>query len=298
MVGVLENSTLPLGPAASAAAHNRFSFGGVSRNVAENLSRLGQSVRLITAVGDDPLGHQLLAGTAACGVDVSGSLVAEGKNTASYLAIYDTRGECISALEDMRVLSEITPAFIKERATAFEGVGMVFIDANLSPEALDTVFQMAQQAQLRVCADTASSILAERLLPHLERLTLLTANSAEASMLTHHQPEVTGRSSAQLAARQLLNQGMQLVVLAIGSHGVCYASSETSGHVPAVRTQVIDPVGAGDALTAAVIFGLLNDISIDEAVRLGVSAASLTLRHPGTVFPELTLQRLYDELVI
>jgi pseudouridine kinase len=36
---------------------------------------------------------------------------------------------------------------------------------------------------------------------------------------------------------------------------------------------------------------------VDEAVRLGTSAASLTLRWPGTVLPELSLEKLYDELV-
>ncbi len=80
--------------------------------------------------------------------------------------------------------------------------------------------------------------------------------------------------------------------------GVCYATSETTGHIPAIRTQVADPTGAGDALTAAVIFALLNDIEIDDAARLGVSAASLTLRHPGTVLSELTLEKLYDELAL
>ena len=51
-------------------------------------------------------------------------------------------------------------------------------------------------------------------------------------------------------------------------------------------------------MTAAVIFGLLNDIPLDDAVRLGISAASLTLRHRGTVSSELSLEKLYDQLVI
>ena len=61
---------------------------------------------------------------------------------------------------------------------------------------------------------------------------------------------------------------------------------------------MVDPTGAGDALTAAVIYALMNNIEIDDAARLGVSAASLTLRHPGTVFPDLSLERLYDELAV
>jgi len=60
----------------------------------------------------------------------------------------------------------------------------------------------------------------------------------------------------------------------------------------------VDRTGAGDALTAGVVFGLLNDFPIDEAVRLGVSAATLTLQCKETVCPDLSLERLYDQLVI
>jgi pseudouridine kinase len=42
----------------------------------------------------------------------------------------------------------------------------------------------------------------------------------------------------------------------------------------------------------------MNNIEIDDAARLGVSAASLALRHQGTVFPDLSLERLYDELAV
>jgi len=52
------------------------------------------------------------------------------------------------------------------------------------------------------------------------------------------------------------------------------------------------------ALTAAVIFGLLNDFAVDEAVRLGARAAALTLQSRETVCPKLSLERLYDQLVI
>jgi pseudouridine kinase len=47
-----------------------------------------------------------------------------------------------------------------------------------------------------------------------------------------------------------------------------------------------------------VLFGLLNEMDIDESVRLGVSAASLTLGYRGAVVPDLTLEKLYDHLVV
>jgi pseudouridine kinase len=79
---------------------------------------------------------------------------------------------------------------------------------------------------------------------------------------------------------------------------VVYATSETTGHIPAIRTRISDPTGAGDALTAAILFALLNDIELDDAIRLGVSAASLTLRYSGTVCPDLSLEKLYDQLLV
>jgi pseudouridine kinase len=60
----------------------------------------------------------------------------------------------------------------------------------------------------------------------------------------------------------------------------------------------VNTTGAGDALTAGVIFGLLNGVPLDEALRLGVSAATLTLRSRESVVPELSQELLYDELVI
>ena len=100
------------------------------------------------------------------------------------------------------------------------------------------------------------------------------------------------------AARRLVAMGAEIALVTLGEYGVCYASSETSGRIPALRTTIQDPTGAGNALTAVAIFALLNEISLDDAVRLGVSAATLTLRHSGAVVPDLSLDKLYDQLVI
>lgn len=295
MVGRLR---APLQQAGSNPANIRVSFGGVARNVAENLARLGQPVELITAVGADMLGQQLLAHTAACGVDVKYCLRVENQPTSSYLAVYGVDGEPHTALDDMRVLEAITPTYVRQCKEEIAGAALLFVDANLQPATLKTIFQIAKKAGVPVCADTTSRILAERLEPFLDDLYMLTANRTEVSVINRDAPEVTGRFSAMQAVRQLINRGVEFAFIPLAEFGVCYATSETSGHVPAVRTRIIDPTGAGDALTATILFGLVNDIPIDETVRLGVTAASLILRFPGTVYPQLSLERLYDELVI
>jgi pseudouridine kinase len=103
---------------------------------------------------------------------------------------------------------------------------------------------------------------------------------------------------AQEMAMRLVGMDVEIAIITLAEKGLYYATSDERGHVPALQRDVVDLTGAGDALTAAVIFGLLNDIPISEAVRLGVSAAALTIQCPETVCPGLSLDRLYDELVI
>jgi pseudouridine kinase len=127
---------------------------------------------------------------------------------------------------------------------------------------------------------------------------LITPNHTEAGVLCDRTIDVSKRRQALEAAKCLVTKGVKVAIVSLSQFGVCYATSETNGYVPALRTEIIDPTGAGDALSAAVIFGLLNEIPLDDAIRLGVSSASLTLKHRGAVLPDLSLQKLYDQLVI
>jgi pseudouridine kinase len=282
--------------ATSNPARIRTSFGGVARNVAENLARLGQPVRLLSVVGKDRLGEEALAHTRLAGVDVSAVHQTDKFPTGFYMAVLARNGQRQFAFDDMRILAELTESYLVYNADLFESAGLVFLDANLPETALEAAFQLAHKYHVPVCADPTSATLAPNLLPYLHQIKLIAPNSTEAGILTGKSFDAADREAALEAARHLVNRGVEMVLVTLAEFGLCYATSETNGHIPAIRTKIADSTGAGDALTAAVIFALLNDIDLDDAARLGVAAASLTLRHLGTVLPELSLEMLYDEL--
>ncbi len=279
-------------------ARIRASYGGVARNVAENLARLGQAVRLISVVGRDQAGEELLEYTAQAGVDVSAVRRSERFPTGFYMAVLDPQARLQFAVDDMRVMAELTPAYLLQHQSLFEDARLVFVDTNLSEAALRTVLSLSRKAKVPVCADPTSAVLAERLKPHLSKLHMVTPNVTEAIALTGQVFESSDRQAALENARTLLLAGVDIAIITLAEFGVVYASSETSGHIPAIQTPILDPTGAGDALTATVLFGLVNEMDLDDAVRLGVSAAYLTLRHSGTVCPDLSLEKLYQQLVI
>lgn len=275
----------------------RVSVGGVARNVAENLVRLGERVVLLSAVGADGSGRRILQQATECGIDVSRVVVDSEQRTAAYLAVVDQDGNPLMSVDDMIIHRRlITPGLVYRQRSLFREARMVVIDANLAPRTLGTIFQLAKRYGVAVCADPTTATLAPRLRPYLSQLLLVTPNAAEAEVLCG--VTVADREGALVAAQRLVSLGVQIAIVTLGATGLVYATSQESGHIPAMRIDIRDRTGAGDALTAAVVFGLLNDFPIAEAVRLGTSAAALTLQSRETVCPDLSLERLYDQMVI
>ena len=272
----------------------RVHTGGVARNVAENLSRLGIHTTLISAVGDGKSGQHILDTAEESGIDINHVLIAEGSDTGAYVAIYDEGGELLVAMYDMSVINHITPRYIYDRRRLFREAALIIIDANLPERTLETVFRLAKQYNVSVCADPTSNALALKIKPYLPSLYMVTPDTGEAEILAD--VKITNRIHAMEAAKKLIAQGVEVALVTLAEGGVCYATQEVAGHMPAIDTEVMDLTGAGDAMTAAVVFGLMEGFDIDEAVQLGVSAGSLTIQCRETVCPELSLDKLYDNL--
>ena len=101
----------------------RTSYGGVARNVAENLARLGQDVILITAMGEDQNGTQVLAHTEDSGVDISQVIRTDVYPTGFYMGVLDQRGARQFAFDDMRIMDELNVAYLTYHEDLFEKAG-------------------------------------------------------------------------------------------------------------------------------------------------------------------------------
>ncbi len=268
------------------------SSGGVARNIAENLARLGEDVCLLSAVGEDASGRRILSRLAEAGVDTSRLLVSSEYRTASYIALYDEHKSLIHSIDDMSALAGISPQLIYRQRGLIHKAAMVGIDSNLSVAVIKSIVKQAAAKNVPVAADPTSTTLAEKLIPWLKNLFMITPNAAEAEVLCGQRVKTQGQ--AVKAAKKLVNMGVEMAVITLAEKGVVYATTDTNGHIPALSANVVDITGASDAMSAAIMFGLLNDFPLDEAVRLGAGAAFLTLQTEDSVVKNLSLDSLYD----
>src|SRR4030066_2428466 len=210
MVGRLKSN---LRPHTSNPAQIRLSFGGAARNVAENLLHLGTPVTLMTVLGSDEVGDRLIEDIRKAGANVEPVLRSTHFPSGSFLAVINTEGKLEYALDDMRVLSELSPETIHAHEDLFAQSSLLFLDANLPKETLRTILSVARKKKLPVCADPTSQELAIKLIPHLKHLRLVVPNSGEAAILCGQQEGINSRREAIEAAKCLVSRGVEIAII-------------------------------------------------------------------------------------
>ena len=295
---LLEISGMPIDPTRRGGRQFgsvRFTVSGVARNIAENLARLEIDATLLAAVGDDDIGEQALRQSRLAGINCDHVLRVDGAGTACSLVTARSNDE-VERLDDYGIQRYLDSDYLLEHEWLFRGAALIVIDATLTEEALDTLFELAARYEARVCADPTSPLMAARLRKYIDNLYLIVPNASETAALCGLEEAARERDAAIQTAQQLVHMGATIAVVTLGEQGLAYSDSSGGGFIRAAHADVVDPSGAGDAFSGAVIFGMLNDVPIDEAMRLGVTAASLTLESEKTVLPTLCQELLYEAL--
>lgn len=281
----------PLRPGTSNPVVSALKPGGVSRNVAEALARLGCDVALFSIVGDDDAGRRLLRGLADAGVDVAGVIRSERQPTGAYTAVLGPSGRLEFGLADMEIFEEADGTWAEGLVPALSARGIWFVDANLSADALSALLASKPIGTL-VLADPVSVAKSERLRPVLSGIDVLFPDRLEAGALSKLSAVINEEQVAR-AAQRILENGVGAVVVTLGSEGVFVADGARSEVVPAIAPggPLSDVTGAGDALVAGYIFGLSRQWG--DPLRLGLAAASLALEDGGDL-SMLSADRIVD----
>ena len=268
--------------------------GGVSRNVAETLARLGLPTRLIAAIGRDALGEALMAETGAAGVGMN-SVLRGPFATGSYAAVLTRRGELLIGVSAMDATQRLTPLVLKGHSAQLRRARLIMADCNLPMATLDWLVRFAAGAGVPLALETVSVPKVKRLRSILQKrqpVFALFSNRAEIAAITG----ANGNSQGGLAsaARWLHDRGVQHVAIGLGAKGM-YVSSATEKKraiVPSRRRRVVDVTGAGDAAVAGTLFGLLRGFDLPRAAICGQAAAALTVASERSVSLQLSSRAL------
>lgn len=272
--------------ATSNPARAEFGFGGVARNVAEWLGRLRARAGLLSRVGTDTLGWELIDDLAASGVDAGLVHAVPGEQTSRYLAVVQPDGELFIGVNDMRIIERISPADIRD--APLEEAAWVFADCNLAPETLAAIIARRRDSgAFRLVIDAVSVPKAGRLPEDLGGVDLLCCNVDEANAVLGIAEAATVTGAAGIAGG-LRARGAASAMITLGADGCVVESAAGAWHVGAVPARVVDETGAGDARIAGTLLGLLSGASLRIAARHGSLLAALATESTHTIDPRVT----------
>lgn len=251
--------------------------GGVAMNIALTLRRLGLRPTLLTAIGRDTEGDELVAACGRLGIDSQHVLRTAEWPTDRYMAIEDARG-LVAAIADAHSLEAAGDTILRPLSDGRLGTptnpwaGLIALDGNLTTALLAeiAVSPLFARADLRVAP--ASPGKAERLLPLLAhpRVTLY-VNLEEAGLLCD-----TRFDDAASAGLALLQRGATRAIVTNGDRDCCDAQAGAecvTGRPP--PTEVRRVTGAGDTFMAAHIVAESQGASRSHALHAALNAASV-----------------------
>lgn len=249
--------------------------GGVAMNIAMTLARFGLTPALLTAIGRDTEGDELIAACAARGMITETVYRSEDLPTDRYMAVEGANG-LIAAIADAnsletagaKILRPLTDGMLATPEAPFDG--LVALDGNLTIDLLNeiTTSPLLTRADLRVAP--ASPGKAERLGPFLthSRGTLY-VNLEEAGLLCQQ-----NFATALDAARGLVDRGAARVLVTNG--GETAAEGSDAGFISQTPPQVLVTrvTGAGDTFMAAHIAAELRRADRETALASALQAAA------------------------
>jgi sugar/nucleoside kinase (ribokinase family) len=263
--------------------------GGSAANTIHGLARLGIETAFIGTIGDDETGRFFKNDLEKSGIKPLLKVSKTPSGIANTLITKDgerTFGTFLGAAIELSG-SDL-------QLSQFEGYDYLHVEGYLvqNHELMETILKLAKQAGLKISLDMASFNVGEDNLDLLKVLVkkyvdIVFANEEEAKAFTGEEPE---------EALETLAQQTEIAVVKIGSKGSMIKTAGIKTNVGAIKTTAVDTTGAGDLYASGFLYGVINNLGMEKAGRIGSLLASTVIQKVGAKISDTGWKKIVAEI--
>lgn len=270
-----------------------YNYGGVIRNVANNLSLLEVNVSIMSLVGNDFNGEKLIKDT---GREMNVDLIDKVPNQATgmYYAVVNPQGDMDVAFADMGIYDLMDHEWIHRKTGNLKKYDWIIADMNVQKSGLEALISFNNSNNSKLAIIGVSGPKTKNLPDDLKGLDIIICNKDESMAYFN-----TDNGDIKELVAMWLEKGIKQVVITSGENDIAYASDIRNIQSRLVKkidsNEMVDATGAGDAFSAGVIYGLVKNASINKSILYGLVNARRTLLVKDSVRKDLTVDRLKKE---
>lgn len=259
------------------------SLGGVGRNIAENLGRMGVKVELISVLGKDSYAKDIEENCGKFNIGIGYSEILDNENTSTYLSINNEDGEMQVAISDMEIYENMTPDFLSRRLNIINNSKVCIVDTNIPSSSLK---YLMDKVEVPIFLDTVSTKKTEKFKDFIHNIYAIKPNIYEAEILSGI--PINSHDDYKKATDIILNKGIKEIYMTLGDKGVYYTDGNTSGKLSIKTEKIVNTTGAGDSFIAGVVWAYFHNMDIIWRTKAGLAASYITINSPTTVSEDIS----------
>ena len=264
-------------------------YGGVARNIAENIKLLNEKIYFLSIFSNDHLGNILYNKCKNDGFNLTYSKIINTHKTSTYLALMDQNNDMNVAINDMSIINELKIKDINKALINFKENDYVIIDNNISKE---TIKYILTNKHYKVAIDPISINKIYKIKDLLPYIDIFKPNLYQAKALTNLNKPID-------IAKQLISTGIKELCITLNKDGVLYYNSNNNTyHRQYINNDIniINTTGSGDSFLATYITYRKNNYPIDQSISYALIASTLTIQ-TNTIVNTNINTKLLDKLI-
>jgi ribokinase len=250
--------------------------GGKGANQAVAAARLGGKVCFIAKTGNDLFGRQARQLFEIENINTRYLVTDPVHPSGVALITVDDHGEnCIVVASGSN--NYLVPSDIDRAKEEILRSDIVLMQLEIPFETVVYVADLAYDAGKKVILNPAPAANVPDDL--LSKLYMITPNETEAGLITGI--PVVDAGSAVLAARNLYERGVKVVIITLGSKGALIFTGEKSLLIPSPKVEAVDTTAAGDVFNGAIAVAIAEGATLENAVEFACKAAAVSVTRVG-----------------
>lgn len=260
--------------------------GGVCRNIAEDIANVELRPTFISLVDESGMSDDVLKNLRKhhCNTDY---IRRTEDGLGSWLAVFDNSGDVVASISKRPDLTEIENILAEQGDEIFREADSIAVEFDIEVPILKRVLALAEKHGKKIYAPVSNMSIAVERRDLLKNIDCVVCNLQEAEILfSEDYSDIEPEELEDVLLSRIKNAQIPGIVVTMGGQGAVYAGiSGDKGFCPAMKVNVNDTTGCGDAFFAGVAIGLTYGKTMGEACEIGTRLAASVIVTDENVCP-------------